>query len=83
MIAEPAEEDDSSSGDEESSDMDDWKDPSYIEEQRAALREFGQKQKDIKQNNRKKKKKKSKKKKNGLTAGEALDQEEESQYPGN
>ena len=62
------------SSDSVSSDWDDWKDPEYIEEQRQALQEFGQKQRDIKTANSKKKKKKSKKKKNrGPTAGDALD----------
>lgn len=62
--------------------MDDWNDPSYIEEQKQALKEFEAKQKQIKQNSRKKKKKKSKKKK-GQTAGEALDHDDDGQDPGN
>ena len=76
------EENESSSGS-VSSDWDDWKDPEYIEEQRQALREFGSKQRDIKTANSgvsKKKKKKSKKKKNRGTAGEALDDDLESEF---
>ena len=76
------EEDDSSSGS-VSSDWDDWKDPEYIEEQRAALQEFSQKQRDIKTaNSTKKKKKKPKKKKNrgGPTTGDALDDDLESEF---
>lgn len=66
-----------------SSDWDDWKDPEYIEEQRAALQEFSQKQRDIKTaNSTKKKKKKPKKKKNrgGPTTGDALDDDLESEF---
>lgn len=64
-----------------SSDWDDWKDPSYIEEQRAALLEFSKIQRDIKSSHSKKKKKKSKKKKNrGPNAGDAIDQDLESEF---
>ena len=65
--------------------MDDWQDPDYIEEQRKALEEFSKKQKEIRMAAKKKKKKKKNKKK-GLTAGEALDGEDDdvsqSQFPG-
>lgn len=74
------EENESSSGS-VSSDWDDWKDPEYIEEQRQALREFGAQQRDTKTaNSSKKKKKKSKKKKNRGTAGEAMDDDLESEF---
>lgn len=57
-----------------SSDWDDWQDADYIEEQRAALKEFNTKQREIKNSHHaKKKKKKGKKKKRGLTGGDALD----------
>jgi hypothetical protein len=73
-------EEESSSGS-VSSDWDDWKDPDYIEEQRMALREFGAKQRDIKTaNSTKKKKKKPKKKKNRGTAGDAFDDDLESEF---
>ena len=52
-----------SSSEEASSDWDDWQDPEYIEEQRAALAEFSAKQTEIKIMHQAKKKKKSKKKK--------------------
>ena len=77
-----AEADEESSG-EYSSDIHDWEDEGYIEEQRKALQEFAKKQKEIKQNHTKKKKKKSKKKKQG--AGNALglddDDQSASQFP--
>ena len=56
-----------------SSDWDDWQDPDYIEEQRAALQDFSKAQREIKAAHAKKKKKKGKKKKRGQTGGDALD----------
>ena len=61
-----------------SSDIHDWEDEGYIEEQRKALQEFAKKQKEIKQAHSKKKKKKSKKKKQGAGHALGLDDDDQS-----